>query len=327
MAANSLREEYVVGVDLGGTKILAGVFDPHLKCIGRSKVSTKAYRGSEAVLGRIARAVREAVDESNLSIEQIRSIGIGAPGAVDPESGNVLFAPNLDWRHIPMRKALEKELKVPVFAGNDGNLCALGVYVVELGGKPDSMLGLFLGTGIGAGIIVGGKLHTGFHGMAAEIGHMTLSVGGPKCSCGNQGCFEALAGRQALFRKIQSAVKEGQKTLLTEMLGPELVDMRSGDLRKAIRRGDKFVERIVQEAAEYTGIAVANLINIFNPEVVMLGGGLIDALEDEMMAIIMATAHDYVFPGMDKGVEIAASKLGDDAGIVGAAVLARGESR
>jgi glucokinase len=185
------------------------------------------------------------------------------------------------------------------------------------------VVGIFLGTGIGGGIILEGKLYSGFNRTAGEIGHMVIEVGGPKCSCGNRGCFEALASRGAIFRKIQSDVKAGQKTVLTEMLGAGLADMRSGDLRKAIRQGDKYVEKVVEDAAEYTGIAIANIVNIFNPQVVVLGGGVITALEDEMMAIILETAKDYVMPGTFDGIEIVASKLGDDAGIVGGAVLAR----
>src|SRR5688500_9412000 len=142
-------------------------------------------------------------------------------------------------------------------------------------------------------MILDGKLYSGFNKSAGEVGHMVLEVGGPKCGCGNRGCFEAVASRQALFRKIQALVKEGQKTVLTEMLGPELNDMRSGDIRKAIRRGDKMVARVLEEASEYIGIGIANLMNVLNPEVIVLGGGVIDALEDEMMAIIVETAHDY----------------------------------
>jgi glucokinase len=199
----------------------------------------------------------------------------------------------------------------------------LGVFETELQAKPRHVIGIFIGTGIGGGIIVDGKLYSGFNGTAGEIGHMVIEVGGPKCNCGNRGCFEALASRTAIFRKIHAAVKDGQKTLLTDMLGPELSDLRSGDLRKAIRKGDSYVEKIIEEAAEYTGIAVANLINIFNPQTVVLGGGVIDALGDEMMAIIVETAEDYALSGTSKGIEIVASKTGDDAGIIGAAVLAR----
>ncbi len=327
MAEASSKQEYVVGVDFGGTKILAGVFNLQLRCLGKTKVSTKSQRGPEAVIERIARCIEDAVDECDLDLKKVRGIGIGAPGAVDPETGKVIFAPNLAWEDVPLKKDLEKHLGLPVFVENDGNICTLGVYETELHSKPRHVVGIFLGTGIGAGLILNGQLFSGFNRTAGEIGHMILEVGGPKCGCGNRGCFEALAGRHAIFQKIQSAVKAGQKTLLTEMLGDDLADMRSGDLRKAIRRGDKLVERIVEEAAEYTGIAVANLINLLNPEVVVLGGGIIDALEDEMMAIIIETAQDYALPGTAKGIEIIPSKLGDDAGIVGAAVLARRQTK
>src|SRR2546423_5709048 len=156
---------------------------------------------------------------------------------------------------------------------------------------------------------------------------MVVDVNGPKCRCGNKGCLEAVASRIAIFQQIKAGVKDGEKTILTEMLGDDLSDLRSGDLRKAIRRGDKFVDKVLENASEYIGIATANLINILNPEIVVLGGGVIEALQDEMMSVIIETAKDYAMPGTLKGVEIIASKLGDNAGITGAAVLARKETK
>src|SRR6266576_4563965 len=270
MPDNTEKNERVVGVDFGGTKILAGVFGDKFDCIGRARVSTKADRGADEVIGRIARCVREAVDECDLDLKRIKAVGIGAPGAVDSETGKVIFAPNLGWNDVPLKKELEKQLDAHVFLENDCNVCTLGVYEVELKSKPRDVIGIFLGTGIGGGLIVEGQLYSGFNRTAGEIGHMVLEVGGPKCGCGNKGCFEALASRTAIFRNIKEAVKQGQKTILTEMLGPDLGDLRSGDLRKAIKRGDKFVERVIEEAAEYTGIAVGNLMNLFNPEVIVL---------------------------------------------------------
>ena len=323
MADANLKAEYFIGVDLGGTKILAGVFDDKLACLGRAKMSTKSERGPEEVVERIARCARDAVDECDLDFKQVRGVGIGAPGAVDRETGRVIFAPNLQWQDQPLKKLLEKQVGVPVTVENDCTSATLGVFEKELQGKPRYMIGIFIGTGIGGGIVLEGKPYYGAAGTAGEIGHMVIQVGGPKCNCGNRGCLEALASRTAIFRAIHAAVKDGQKTLLTDLLGPELTDLRSGDLRKAIRKGDKLVEKIVEEAAEYTGIAVANLINILNPEIVVLGGGVIDALGDEMMAIIVETAEDYALSGTNKGVQILASKAGDDAGIIGGAVLAR----
>jgi glucokinase len=324
MAEPTAKTEHYVGVDLGGTKILAGVFDDKLNCLARTKMSTKAERGPEEVIERIARCVRDAVDEFDLDLKQVRGVGLGAPGAVDAEAGRVIIAPNLQWQDVPLKKLLEKQLGgVPVAVENDCNSATLGIFEKELQCKPRHMIGVFIGTGVGGGIILDGKLYSGFNGTAGEVGHMVIAVGGPKCNCGNRGCFEAVASRTAIFRSLHAAVKDGQKTVLTEMLGPDLNDLRSGDLRKALRKGDKLVEKVIEDAAEYTGIAVANLINIFNPEIVVLGGGVIDALGDEMMAVIVETAQDYALSGTSKGIQIVASKEGDDAGIIGAAVLAR----
>lgn len=317
-------KDFLLGVDLGGTKILAGVFNAKFELKGTAKLSTKADRGVEAVIKRIARCVNEAVDECDLSLKQLRGVGIGAPGAVDSDSGRVIFAPNLPgWKDIPLKKELEKELGVPVFAGNDCNVCTLGTFDREYKAKPKNLVGVFIGTGIGGGLVINGDLYAGHNLTAGEIGHMVIEVNGPKCGCGNRGCLEALASRIAIFRKIQSAVKDGQKTILTDMLGDDLADMRSGDLRKAIRKGDKFVEKVVAEAAEYAGIGVANLINILNPEIVVVGGGVIEALENEVMPSLLKAVKEHVMPGTMDGIKIEASKLGDHAGITGAAVLAR----
>lgn len=317
-------KEYFVGVDLGGTKILAGVFNAKLELKGTTKLSTKADRGVDAVIERIARCVKEAVDECDLNLSQLRGIGIGAPGAVDTETGRVIFAPNLPgWKDVPLKKSLEKLLDVPVCLGNDCNVCTLGVFDQEYKAKPRDLIGIFIGTGIGGGLILNGELYHGHNLTAGEIGHMVIEVNGPKCGCGNRGCFEALASRTAIFREIQAAVKDGQETLLTDMLGKDLSDMRSGDLRKAIRRGDKLATKVVEAAAEFAGIGVANLINVLNPEIVVVGGGVIEALADEMMPTLIKAAKEHVMTGTMSGIEIKASKLGDNAGITGAAVLAR----
>ena len=327
MAESVPVAQYYVGVDFGGTKIYAGVFDSALHCVGTSKVSTKATRGPQGVVERLARCVKDAVDECDLEMKQVKAVGVGAPGAVDADKGKVIFAPNLAWKDVPLKRELEEVLKVPVFVENDCNLAMFGVYEVELEAKPRHAVGIFIGTGIGGGIIIDGKSYTGAGHTAGEIGHMVLQVDGRRCGCGNNGCFEALASRTAIFNTIKDAVKRGQKTLLTEMLGKDLGDMRSGDLRRAIRHGDKFVKNVVEDAARYTGVAVANLINIFNPEVIVLGGGIIEALEEQIMPIIEKTALDYALEGTAEDVVIRASKLADDAGIVGGAVLARKLSR
>ena len=323
MAEADASARYYVGVDFGGTKIYAGVFSESLQCVGTAKISTKAARGPRGVIERLARCIKDAVDECDLDFKQVKAVGIGAPGAVDAAKGKIIFAPNLGWKNVLLKKELERLLRVPVSVENDCNLSMLGVYEVELEAKPQQAIGIFLGTGIGGGIVIDGKFYNGANHTAGEIGHMVLQVDGPKCGCGNRGCFEALASRTAIFKRIQDAVNQGEKTLLTHMLGKDLQDMRSGDLRRAIRRGDKFVKKVVEDAARYTGVAVANLMNILNPEVVVLGGGIIEALEEQIMPIIQQTALDCALEGTSKEVVIRASKLADDTGIVGGAVLAR----
>src|SRR2546430_3019049 len=169
MPAENDKKDCVMGVDFGGTKILAGVFNEKFECIGRARVSTKADRGTDEVIGRIARCVREAADECDLGLKQIKAIGIGAPGAVDSQSGKVIFAPNLGWNDVPLKKELEKLLERPVLLENDCNVCTLGVYEVELKAKPRDVVGIFLGTGIGGGLIVEGQLYSGFNRTAGEI--------------------------------------------------------------------------------------------------------------------------------------------------------------
>jgi glucokinase len=303
------------------------VFTPNLKCLGRSKRSTKANRGAPAVMDRIAACVLEAVDECDLDIKLCKGVGIGAPGAVDFGAGKVIFAPNLDWKDLPLKKELERRLEVPVFLDNDCNVATLGVFEKELGGKPASMVGMFIGTGIGGGLVLDGKPYSGMSHTAGEVGHMVVLADGPKCGCGRKGCLEALGSRTAMFKRIQAAVKDGDKTELTDIVGDDLSEMKSSHLRKALKRGDKLARKVVEDAAHYIGIGVANLINVFNPEVVVLGGGVLQAIEDDIYPQIVESALEYTFPGAERGLKFVASKLGDDAGITGAAVLARRNAR
>lgn len=312
-----------LGVDLGGTKILAGAFDESLGRLAKAKTDSKASAGVDEVIGRIVKCAREAADKAGLNWKQIRAVGVGAPSPIEPSTGKVIFAPNLGWRDVPLQKILRDRLKAPVFVGNDCNLATLGVHEVEFKGKPKHLLGIFLGTGIGGGMILNGELFTGFNGAAGEFGHMTLNCGGEAGPDNVPGSLESIASRSALTRQIRAAVKNGQTTLLTEIVGTDLKEIKSGQLRKAIERGDAFVEGLVCRAAEHVGAAIGALINIVNPEVVALGGGLVGQLEKRILPIVRAKALEYSDAGVNKGIRIVASSLGDDAGIVGAAAFAR----
>lgn len=323
MGSDSDAKRAWLGVDVGGTKILAGAFDERLGRLAKAKTESKASAGVEEVIGRIVRCAREAAAKAGLDWKQIRAVGVGAPSPIEPSTGKVIFAPNLGWRDVPLQKILRERLKARVFVENDCNLATLGVHEVEFKGKPKHLLGIFVGTGIGGGLILNGELFTGFNGAAGEFGHMTLDCGGGVGPDNVPGSLESLASRSALTRQIRTAVKNGRTTLLIEIVGTDLKEIKSGQLRKAIERGDTFVESLVCRAAEHVGAAIGTLINIINPEVVVLGGGLMEQLEKQILPIIRAKALEYSDAGVNKGIRIVASSLADDAGIVGAAAYAR----
>jgi len=315
------EKKYYVGVDLGGSKILVGIFDESLNLIATDKKKTKPERGVDTVIERICNAIWELLDDYDIAMEEVVAIGVGTPGSVDL-SGNVIFAGNLNWKNVPLRHNLEEILKVPVYIDNDGNVAVLGIYHVELLLQPENVVGIFVGTGLGGGLILNRKLYRGSSLVAGELGHTVIDVNGELCNCGNKGCLETFASRVAILKRVQSAVDHGEKTYLSQIPGKMISEMRSRDILKAILRGDECVKRIVTEAAYYTGIAVANIINLLNPDVIALGGGIIDALEEYMLPEIEKTARKYAFPGTTERLKIYASKLGDNAGITGAAALA-----
>lgn len=315
-------KEYVVGVDLGGTKILSAVFTSRLKCLGRAKRRTKADREPLEVIDRIASCVMEAIRECDVDPKLCRGVGIGAPGAVDFGAGSIIFAPNLGWRDVALKRELGKRLKVPVFVDNDCNVATLGVHEKELDGKPKILVGMFVGTGIGGGIVINGRPYSGTGGTAGEIGHMVVLADGPRCGCWRKGCLEAVGSRTAMLNTFRSAVKNGEKTLLLDIVGSDLSKLKSSHLRKALRKGDRLVKQTIDTAARYIGIGAANLINVLNPDHLVVGGGVVSSLGDEMFEPIRSAAQEYIFPGADTGLKIIPSRLGDDAGITGAAVLA-----
>ena len=315
-------EEHYIGVDLGGTKILAGVFGADYHCLATEKTKTKPEGGYDAVCGRIVKTVRAAAESAGIDPAKASGVGIGAPGSISSDESHVLFAPNLDWRDVALKADLEAQLGCPVWLGNDCNVAATGIHRLELEAKPNDMVSIFLGTGIGAGIITNGVFLTGATRAAGEVGHMVLDPDGPVCGCGTRGCFEALASRTAIFNKVKSAVNDGGELTQLMVADEESVTrIRSGKLRRAIEAGDKLAIQVLDETCFYTGLAIANLCNLLNPEVVALGGGLIEQLHPVMLPKIRDAALERIMPGA-RQVRIMATALGDDAGITGAAILA-----
>jgi glucokinase len=323
MPQNNEHLKVVVGVEVGGSKIRTGLCREGLKITRPLKLSTKSERGAAAVVGRIARAVRDAVDEADLALDDVRAVGVGVPGIVDADTGSVICAPSLRWDDVPLRQQLEKELGLPVFMENVGNLATLAAYMVELKSKPATVQGIFVGTGINGGLVYQGEIYRGVNRSAGEVGHMVVAVGGAKCCCGNKGCLDALAGRNALNERIREAIKNGEPTVLTDLLDGDMKRIRTSDLRKALRAGDPLVEACVKESARFLGIAVGNIVNLIHPEVIVLGGDMMEAVSDKMFPIIQETARKYAMPGSFDECRLQLSVLGDNAGVIGAVILAR----
>ncbi|MBN2328771.1 MAG: ROK family protein [Candidatus Omnitrophica bacterium] len=320
--SNSENTKYVIGVDLGGTKILAAVIGESGEVISRAKKKTKPERPTEEILGRLVSVCREAVEASKLSFDQISGVGIGSPGPLDPEKGIVIETPNVNLTGAKITDFVSGELGIPAFLDNDVNVGTFGEFVYGAGKGCRHLVGIFMGTGIGGGVIVDGKLLHGFSYNAGELGHLKVRAFGAKCGCGDRGCLEAYASKTAMIKNFKKAVKKGKATILTELIGDNWNKLTSKVFRKAWDANDKLVINELERAAKLTGVAVGSLLDVLSPEKVIIGGGLVEALEEELLPIIRENAKKNCFPIISKDVEIVPAALGDDAGILGAAAIA-----
>lgn len=314
----------VIGVDMGGTKILSAVIGPEGDILGTAKVPTKANRGPSVVIDRIADSIRKAIDKSGVAATSIQAIGIGAPGPLDPATGVVIFAPNLRWKNVRLKEELEARVGFPTFVDNDVNVGTLGEHVFGAGKGFQNVVGIFVGTGIGGGIILHGELFHGASKTAGEIGHIVVKAGGPRCGCGTRGCLEALASRTAMTKQFKKAILgQGKKSVLYELTGGDLGAIRSGVLAKAVRLNDKLTLKVIKKATKYLGVGIGSIVNFLNPEMIVLGGGVVEALDDTFLENIRSAAEKYALPDTLSGVQIVRAKLGDNSAILGAAALAR----
>lgn len=314
---------YVLGIDLGGTKVLCAVFGPDGTILARAKRSTRAHPEAEVLIEEIAACAREAMAAAKIDAGQVRGAGMGVPGPLDTETGVVKFAPNLGWHDVPAKELLEKHLGVPAYLDNDVRVAMLAEHQLGAAKGARRAVGVFVGTGVGGGLVIDGEIYRGAHTQAGEIGHVIVKAGGPAGNCGQRGCIEAMASRTAITRDLQAAVKHGKKTVLTKVAGRDLSDLGSGDLRKAIDQGDKLAEKVVGRSARYVGLGIAGLVNLLDPDVVVLGGGVVEALGDWYVKRAAEAARPDIISEAVRDVPIVQSKLGDDAGVLGAAQLVR----
>ena len=316
-----MQEKYIVSVDMGGTKILASVLNSKKGIIARQKKPTNINSGTKIYVKDIAEIVTKVVANSKLRKENIAAVCLGVPGSVNPKTGIIGFAPNLGIRNYKMKSELEKLIPYQVLLENDVNLGALGIKNYGVGKDSENMMAVFIGTGIGGGLIIDGKIFRGSNFFAGEIGHMLVQKNGPKCGCGKKGCFEALASRTAIVKNIINDVKKLKKKSVLSDLVKSNQRIKSGALRNAILKKDKVVTGRIREACETIGDVLGSVSNLINFDMIVLGGGVIEALENFMMPIIKEEYKNHVLDASAKGVKIVASKLGDDAAIYGGLAL------
>lgn len=312
---------YSIGVDLGGTKVLAGIIDTETgQVIESVKKRTKKF-GPEFIVQRIAEAIEKVLCKAQIPISKIASIGIGAAGQVDRENGVLISAPNLDCYEVELKKIIEDRFNIKTYVGNDVEVAALGEMKFGSGVGYKNFVCIFVGTGIGSGIVCDGKIVKGATGTAGEIGHIIVDSGGRLCACGGHGCLEAYASRTAIEKKILGLLKKGQSSIISEAVRDGGV-IRSKDISDAVNANDDIVFNAVNEASEYLSSGLASVINFYNPELIILGGGLIEAVDYFYESTVKkAKAKALSIPAAK--TKIVKTKLKDFSGIIGAAVLYR----
>jgi glucokinase len=338
----------VIGVDLGGTQVRAALVQDG-KLLSRVGYLTEDEAGFEAVMRRIKDAISEAARLGGVPLERVAGIGIGAPGPLDSRTGILFAPPNLKgWHNVPLRQILYDEFSLPVFLGNDANLAGLGEHVYGAGRGVADMVYVTVSTGIGGGVIIGGRILEGVSGTAGEIGHMTIDIRGPRCNCGNTGCLEVLASGTAIARRAAEAIEEGlgagmlavarelaaQKSPLTDLAGhsrispqaetaplPQEAEVDASMVVEAARRGDQVAAGIMRRAAENVGVGMVNIIHLFNPALIVIGGGVSKAgplLFEPVERVVRERALDVP----RNAVRIVRAELGENVGLLGAAANA-----
>ncbi|MGD2175922.1 MAG: ROK family protein [Candidatus Brocadiaceae bacterium] len=307
--------EGIVGIDLGGTNIKAGLVSPDGQVLQAHHVPTEAEAGPAAVARRICRATRECLEQAGVAPEAARGIGVGSPGTIDLDAGVVTFSPNLPgWHDIPLREMIEGDLGLDCVLDNDANVAALAEQWIGAGEGASSVVLLTLGTGIGGGIVLDGRIWHGGKGVAGEIGHMCINPEGPRCGCGNCGCLEAYASATAMVRRLREAVAEGAETPLAE----HLEELTARAIHEAAVGGDPIARRNIEMTGRYLGVGVSNIMHILNPEVVLFSGG-VTAAGQMLLDPVLEEVEWRTMDDSRRDVRVAFAELPDTAGIIGAA--------
>lgn len=321
-AMSQANRKYWLGFDLGGTKMLAQVYDEQWNVVAREKKKTKPGTSERQGVDRIIDTIRDALSQAEMSAEDLHGIGIGCPGPIDMDNGVLLDLPNLGWEAVPLRDRVSQELNCPVAVLNDVDAGTYAEYRLGAAKGARCAIGVFAGTGIGGGCIYQGEILRGTKVSAFEIGHIQVMSNGPRCGCGQRGCLESVASRLAIAAQAARTAYRGDAPHLLEKSGVDLSKIRSGALKSSIAEGDEAVQDIILEAARYIGIAVAGAVNLIGPEMVVLGGGLVEAMPDLFVTQVFKSANKRVMPAYTDSFQVVPAALEDDAGVLGAALWA-----
>ncbi len=313
--------KFYIGVDVGGTKISAALLDPYGGILCREKQPT-IRTAKPAIIGRqIEKIIKEVLAESRVSLSSLGGIGIGIPGIVAPHTNKILVTPNICLTGYPLAERLKKVFRTKIVLGNDVNLGTLAEKWLGVGKNAQNIIGIFLGTGVGGGIIINGKIVTGAQGAAGELGHMIIDLHSPVSSAGVFGTLEALASRRAIERDIREAIRSGKKSIIKELADGNLRVIKSKALRKALKKKDPVVKEVLDKVCMVVGKACISLRHIFNPEMIILGGGVMEACGDYILPRVQKISEkDPFLAGIDQ-CSIVESVLKDDAVILGAVAL------
>ncbi|WP_299996707.1 ROK family protein [uncultured Clostridium sp.] len=309
-----MEKKYVIGVDLGGTKIYTALVDLEGNIIKEKTVETLAHEGEQAVMGRIIDTINYVIDGTDKDL--IRAIGIGSPGPLDVKNGVIIETANLPFKNFEIVKTIKEEYELPTYLDNDANVATLGEFMFGAGKGTENMVFITASTGIGGGAVLNGKLFRGATGNALEVGHMTVSTEGPRCGCGNLGCAEALGSGTAMGRRANEAVSTNVKTSLKNY-----DNVTSKEVFKEAANGDRVAKNILNTSLTYLGIAVANTITNFDPEKVVVGGGVVNG-GDIVIDTIRNVVEERCMAAFVENCKIEKAVLGGKAGVLGAAALA-----
>lgn len=312
--------KYYIGIDLGGTNIKAGVVSEDFEIVAKTSCKTNLPRPGEEICADMAKVALEAVKEAGLTLDDIEAVGIGTPGTANSETGVIEYSNNLGFLNFPVVELMKTHIDKPCYVENDANAAAYGEFVAGAAKGANDAVCITLGTGVGGGIIINKKIYSGFNFAGAEIGHTVINVDGPQCTCGRRGCFEVYSSATGLIRMTNEAIAKHPESILKE----EADDHGKVSARtafNAMRRGDAAAKQVIDDYIRYLACGIANTINIFQPDILCIGGGVCNEGDPLLLPLKELVANEVYTRNSEKNTEIVIAKLGNDAGIIGAAFL------